>query len=312
MMLSKLFSRKNNEVIAKYDNNKVAATIGKNTEDFIKNLTPWFLRNRPKLAIILAAVLMDAVTTYVTFVMKLSMSPVLIFVLTASVAFLSNVPMEFAGLHLRDYEARHKKIDMVLFISIIAGFVVLQIPMVIIKFAVAPDILGLGMSLAGDVEYSDNDKMLMTGVALLMSVEPVVSTLVCFSIGYKSEEDPIRKKKIAKILATNANYTGVRIPMKAAEIENGYVNEQELKGYDRAKKIAHSKKIATREVLNKIKFRKKLAEEGNFTPDDQNDLYNECDKVVDEFKQQRMKVTAEEALVALQHDNNSFADTSDS
>ena len=261
----------------KYNVFDSAKAISKNTKKAINAAKPWFLRPLPKMAIIVAMIVLDGVTTYISIYAKLSVLPLLSFVLTVMFAFLLNVPQEQAALYLKDYLRHKKPRDLIVFLVIECGFVALQIYLSLIKVAVTPDLVGSATTLGGvEAAASNTDSYLITGMAGALIVSSVVSSLVCFTLGLK--EDPDRQKLEVLIKIKNDNNI-VKIREEGARKELESIDAQELNTTDDINRRAALEEVDANTAKNMMVFRDRL--ERRVNPDGINDITDKALEIVE-------------------------------
>lgn len=261
----------------KYSAIAIANEIKKNTNKAINSSKEWYLRPIPKFLIILSMILIDGVLSYVSIYMKLSALPVLTLTITIFLSIVLNVPQGQAARHIKNYIRDKRPTDLIIFILIEIVFVALQVALSAVKIAVAPDLVGTSATLGG--ASSTGDDLLVYGVAGMLIVGSIFSSLVCFSLDMLDNDD-MRKKEVA-LKAKNANDT-TRIKLRGADYEFRNIDSQKLNETDELNRIAAKRIVDANRNANETDFRDQL--ETRLSPDGINDVADGAKEIISEFR----------------------------
>ena len=189
-------------------------------------------------------------------------------------AILFNQPQGPAARHLKNYLKKKKTLDLVLFLLIEIMFICLQIPMAVVKIAVAPDLVQATANLGAST--FDGDKLLVNGVAGLLVVASPFSSLVCFSLDMLDDDESCKKEK--RIKALN-NFKILRLKLKGARKELTNIKANDLNDMDEQSRRATMCILEAERTKNEIEFRDAL-EASNLTPDEINDVADEAKAII--------------------------------
>lgn len=261
----------------KYNAIEIANEIKKNTNKAINASKDWYLRPIPKFLIIVSMILIDGVLSYVSIYMKLSALPVLTLTITIFLSIVLNVPQGQAARHLKNYIRDKTPTDLIVFVLIEIVFVALQITLSAVKIAVAPDLVGTSATLGGT--NSNGNDLLVYGVAGMLIVGSIFSSLVCFSLDML-DNDEKRNREIA-FKARNANDT-TKIKLKGAAYEFGKIDSSKLNETDELNRLAAKRIVDANRNANETDFRDQL--ETKLSPDGINDVADGAKVIISEFR----------------------------
>ena len=269
----------------KYSAFTIAEEIGNNTNKAIDQAKPWFLRKIPKITIISAMVLLDGITTFASINMKFSVSPVLTIVLTIMFAFLLNIPQEQAAQYLKDYLKGKKHADIYIFAAIEVSFILMQLFLAWVKISVAPDLTSSSSSMLITSDTAGTGSDLLTyGMAGLLIVSSIASSVVCFALGMK-DDDEKRKAEVTQ-KTRNKNYQ-LLIKMVGAKEEYQLIKADTLNLHDENNRIAEHAILEANTIKCKCLFRDELTKK--LAPNGINDVSDEAQSIVNEYEKKETK-----------------------
>lgn len=261
----------------KYNAIAVANEIKKNTNKAINSSKEWYLRPIPKFMIVVSMILIDGVLSYVSIYMKLSALPLLTLTITIFLSIVLNVPQGQAARHIKNYIRDKRPTDLIIFILIEIVFVALQVALSAVKIAVAPDLVGTSATLGS--ASTTGDDLLVYGLAGMLIVASIFSSLVCFSLDML-DNDEMRKKEIA-LKAKNENDT-TRIKLRGADYEFRNINSQKLNETDELNRVAAKRIVDANRNADETDFRDRL--ETKLSPDGINDVADGAKERISEFR----------------------------